>query len=160
MDESWEEDRLVIDLEEGEQLEPVKDTINAEPDEEDAGVIIAKMPDMLISVNPKYKYSSEYKKLEKIFKIPPQQTPCNAPDITDIEFSRPLSRVGLRNESCRHSRHFIHETRANDVHNLGNFNASAATEGGMENHTYTDADTEPNNTSVEMGEPMEGGMTL
>ena len=30
----------------------------------------------------------------------------------------------------------------------------------INNHTYTDADTEPDNTRVEMGESMEGGMTL
>ena len=74
--------------------------------------------------------------------------------------SRSLSRVGLRNESCTHSRYFIPETRANEVHNLGNFNASAVTEGGMKNHTYTDPPTESDNKRVEMGESMEGGMTL
>ena len=55
LDESWEEDRLIIDLDEGKQLEPVKETVNAESSEQVAGVIIAKMPDMVISVNPKYK---------------------------------------------------------------------------------------------------------
>lgn len=39
------------------------------------------------------------------------------------------------------------------------FNARAATEGGMENHTYTEDGNEPNNR-VEMGNCLEGGMTV
>ena len=73
LDESWEEPRLVIDLEEEEALEPVDDDINVESDDDDTGVIIARMPEMLISVNTKYKNTSEYKKLEKVFKIPPSR---------------------------------------------------------------------------------------
>ena len=46
------------------------------------------------------------------------------------------------------------------MYNLDNFNARAATEGGIENHTYIDADTEPNNKIVEMRDSLEGGMTL
>ena len=117
MDDSWEEDRLVIDLDEGKQLEPVKETINAEPSEQVAGVIIAKMPDMVISVNPKYKNSAEYKKLEQLLKIPHQQTPSNESGITGIGMSRSVSRGGLRNESCTHSRDFTSETMANKMQN-------------------------------------------
>ena len=140
MDESWEEHRLVIDLEEEEALEPVEDDINVEPDDDDAGVIIARMPEMLISVNTKYKYTSEYKKLEKVFKIPPQQTACNAPVRADIELSRPLSRVGLRNEACTHSRHTLHEIRESDVYKTKNVNAIIETETGIEKYTFTQDD--------------------
>ena len=73
---------------------------------------------------------------------------------------RSVSRGGLRNESCTNSWDFMSETRANKMQNLRNFSESPVTEGGMNNHTYTDADTEPDNTRVEMGESMEGGMTL
>ena len=95
LDESWEEDRLIIDLDEGKQLEPVKETVNAESSEQVAGVIIAKMPDMVISVNDKYKNSAEYKKLEQLFKAPLQQTPSNESEITAPGMPRSISRGGL-----------------------------------------------------------------
>ena len=49
-DVSWEEDMLVIDLKEEKQLEPVNDTIDAEPDE----VVAAEF----------------WRKLEKLFQRP------------------------------------------------------------------------------------------
>merc|ERR1712082_575675 len=96
---------------------------------------------VLISVNTKYKNTSEYKKLEKVFKIPPQQTASNALDRADIEIPRPLSRVGLRNADYTNSKHSL-EIRSNDVYTNKNVNENIEIEAGMENYTIAQDDYE------------------
>ena len=57
LDEVWEMPRLIMDLDEKEVIEPVGIDMQEESNDGDTSVLITRMPEMLISVNRKYKNS-------------------------------------------------------------------------------------------------------